>query len=111
MQLDGEFSAKELLISVQKHVEKLLQQPGGSAAHVHPYCLALDNLNIAIYALIQGGYLVKARDTGLMRIAPASPDKCLRQLELQLLEYCQLMPFAQYSTAANEQAQLHMAKL
>ncbi|KAH8420769.1 hypothetical protein KR222_004319 [Zaprionus bogoriensis] len=112
-QLDGEFSAKELLIRVQQHVEQLLQQPGGAAAHVHPYCLALDNLNIAIYALIQAGYLLKSRDTGLMRHAPASSEKCLRQLELQLLEYCQLMPFAQYSTAANEQAQaqLHLAKL
>ncbi|XP_002056467.4 dihydroxyacetone phosphate acyltransferase [Drosophila virilis] len=110
-QMSGEFSARDLLVRVQQHVEQLLQQPGGSAAHVHPYCLALDNLNIAIYALIQSGYLHKSRDTGLMCVATATPMKCLRQLELQLLEYCQLMPFAQYSTAANEQAQSHMAKL
>ncbi|XP_060646596.1 dihydroxyacetone phosphate acyltransferase [Drosophila nasuta] len=108
---DGEFSSKELLVRVQQYVEKLLQQPGGAAAHVHPYCLALDNLNIAIYALVQSGYLHKSRETGLMRVASATSDKCLRQLELQLLEYCQLMPFAQYSTAANEQAQSHIAKL
>ncbi|KAM8704500.1 hypothetical protein ACLKA7_009017 [Drosophila subpalustris] len=107
----AEFSGKELLVRVQQYVEQLLQQPGGAASHVHPYCLALDNLNIAIYALVQSGYLLKSRDTGLMRIAPATTDKCLRQLELQLLEYCQLMPFAQYSTAANEQAHAHIAKL
>lgn len=107
----AEFGGKELLVLVQKHVEQLLQQPGGAASHVHPYCLALDNLNIAIYALIQGGYLLKSRDTGLMRVAPATADRSLKQLELQLLEYCQLMPFAQYSTAANEQAHAHIAKL
>ncbi|XP_034489168.1 dihydroxyacetone phosphate acyltransferase [Drosophila innubila] len=108
---DGEFGGKELLVRVQQHVEQLLQQPGGAALHVHPYCLALDNLNIAIYALIQSGFLLKSRETGLMRVAPATADKCLRQLELQLLEYCQLMPFAQYSMAANEQAHAHIAKL
>ncbi|XP_023175909.2 dihydroxyacetone phosphate acyltransferase [Drosophila hydei] len=110
-QMSGEFNSKDLLVRVQEHVEQLLQQPGGTASHVHPYCLALDNLNIAIYALIQSGYLHKSRETGLMSIAAATPMKCLRQLELQLLEYCQLMPFTQYSMAANEQAQSHMAKL
>lgn len=108
--LELEFSNKELLVRVQQHVEQLLQQPGASASHVHPYCLALDNLNIAIYALIQRGYLVKSRDSGQMKIA-STPGKCLRELETQLLEYCQLMPFAQYSTAANQQAQFHIAKL
>ncbi|EDV92833.1 GH18612 [Drosophila grimshawi] len=107
----GEFSAKDLLVGVQQHVEQLLQQPGIAASHVHPYCLALDNLNIAIHALIQSGYVQKSRDTGMMHIATKSPAKDLRQLELQLLEYCQLMPFTQYSTAANEQAQTHLAKL
>ncbi|KAH8243102.1 hypothetical protein KR032_004601 [Drosophila birchii] len=108
--LDLEFSNKDLLVRVQKHVEQLLQQPGGTAFHVHPYCLALDNLNIAIYALIQRGYLLKSRDSGQLKI-PATPGKCLEELERQLLEYCQLMPFAQYSTAANQQAQFHIAKL
>ncbi|XP_020818615.1 dihydroxyacetone phosphate acyltransferase [Drosophila serrata] len=108
--LDIEFSNKDLLVRVQKHVEQLLQQPGGTAFHVHPYCLALDNLNIAIYALIQRGYLLKSRDSGQLKI-PGTPGKCLEELERQLLEYCQLMPFAQYSTAANQQAQFHIAKL
>ncbi|XP_017131626.1 dihydroxyacetone phosphate acyltransferase [Drosophila elegans] len=108
--LDFEFSNKDLLVRVQQHVEQLLQQPGGSASHVHPYCLALDNLNIAIYALIQRGYILKCKDSGQMKIA-GTPGKCLQELELQLLEYCQLMPFAQYSTAANQQAQFHIAKL
>ncbi|SPP83550.1 dihydroxyacetone phosphate acyltransferase isoform X2 [Drosophila guanche] len=107
---DIEFSNKDLLVRVQKHVEQLLQQPGGAAPHVHPYCLALDNLNIAIQALIQRGYLLKCRDSGQLRVVDA-PGKCLRQLEQQLLEYCQLMPFAQYSMAANQQAQCHIAKL
>ncbi|KAH8265441.1 hypothetical protein KR038_007803 [Drosophila bunnanda] len=108
--LDLEFSNRDLLIRVQKHVEQLLQQPGGTAYHVHPYCLALDNLNIAIYALIQRGYLLKSRDSGQLKI-PGTPGMCLEELERQLLEYCQLMPFAQYSTAANQQAQFHIAKL
>ncbi|ALC47997.1 Dhap-at [Drosophila busckii] len=107
----GEFSSNELLVRVQQHVELLLQAPGAAAAHVHPYCLALDNLNIAILSFVQSGYLVKNRESGLMSIASNAPDKCLRQLELQLHEYCQLMPFTQYSTAASEQAQSHMAKL
>lgn len=107
---DLEFSGKELLIRVQQHVEQLLQLPDGSALHVHPYCLALDNLNIAIYALIQRGYILKCKDSGQMKVG-AGPGKCLLELERQLLEYCQLMPFAQYSTAANQQAQFHIAKL
>lgn len=110
--LDLEFSNKDLLVRVQQHVEQLLQQPGGTAPHVHPYCLALDNLNIAIYALIQRGYLLKCRDSGQMKV-PGTPGKELEleELERQLLEYCQLMPFAQYSTAANQQAQFNIAKL
>ncbi|KAH8335721.1 hypothetical protein KR074_012015 [Drosophila pseudoananassae] len=107
---DLEFSGKDLLIRVQQHVEQLLQLPDGSALHVHPYCLALDNLNIAIYALIQKGYILKCKDSGQMKVG-AGPGKCLLELERQLLEYCQLMPFAQYSTAANQQAQFHIAKL
>ncbi|XP_002073151.3 dihydroxyacetone phosphate acyltransferase [Drosophila willistoni] len=110
--LDVEFSNKDLLVRVQQHVERLLQQQDGAASHVHPYCLALDNLNIAIYALIQRGYILKSRETGQMLIPSAqSTGKCLKELELQLLEYCQLMPFAQYSIAANQQAQFHIAKL
>ncbi|KAH8330612.1 hypothetical protein KR067_005654 [Drosophila pandora] len=107
---DLEFSGKDLLIRVQQHVEQLLQLPDGSALHVHPYCLALDNLNIAIYALIQRGFILKCKDSGQMKVG-AGPGKCLLELERQLLEYCQLMPFAQYSTAANQQAQFHIAKL
>ncbi|XP_068156087.1 dihydroxyacetone phosphate acyltransferase [Drosophila tropicalis] len=110
--LDVEFSNKDLLVRVQQHVERLLQQQDGAASHVHPYCLALDNLNIAIYALIQRGYILKSRETGQMLIPSAqSTGKCLKELESQLLEYCQLMPFAQYSIAANQQAQFHIAKL
>ncbi|KAH8304912.1 hypothetical protein KR018_004646, partial [Drosophila ironensis] len=108
--LDLEFSGKDLLVRVQRHVEELLLQPGGAARHVHPYCLALDNLNIAIYALVQQGYVQKCRDSGKMKIGVV-PGKGLQELEHQLLEYCQLMPFAQYSIAANQQAQMHIAKL
>ncbi|XP_030373666.1 dihydroxyacetone phosphate acyltransferase [Scaptodrosophila lebanonensis] len=104
----SEFNNKELVVRVQEHVEQLLKQP--ASAYVHPYCLALDNLNIAIHALVQHGYLLKERDSGIMRHAP-TPTKCLRELEMQLLSYCQLMPFAQYSAAANQQAQWHIAKL
>lgn len=61
--------------------------------HVHPYCLALDNLNIALHSLVQSSYLLRNRETGNFKI---SPNKSLHDLEEFLLAFCNLMPFKQY---------------
>lgn len=84
------------MIRVQERIERLLQQ--NSQQHVHPYCLALDNLNIAISSLIEEGYLIKKRRSGELQIAVAvsSGQKCLIVLERQLYEYCNLLPFRRY---------------
>ncbi|XP_075145378.1 dihydroxyacetone phosphate acyltransferase [Haematobia irritans] len=87
-----EFSPKTVLVSVQQRVESILLQ-NIDHLHVHPYCLALDNLNIALYSLVQSSYLIRNRETGNYKL---SSDKSIVDLELDLLEYCDLMPFKQY---------------
>lgn len=65
--------------------------------------MALDNLNIAISSFVQEGYLLRNRDTDTLRHSTNGQGKCLKQLEQQLLEYCQLMPFNQYYEAVEQQ--------
>ncbi|XP_061387625.1 dihydroxyacetone phosphate acyltransferase [Musca vetustissima] len=89
---DEEFAPKDILKSVQKHIESMLLT-NTSPLHVHPYCLALDNLNIALHSLVQSSYLLRNRETGNFKI---SPSKSLPQLEGFLLQFCNLMPFKQY---------------
>lgn len=93
----------EVLTRLQRRIECILlqqhnQDQNGNAdqmegRHVHPYCLALDNINIAIHALVQDGYLIKQRDLGTLQL---SGQKLLPELEQRLLVYCNLMPFTQY---------------
>lgn len=87
-----EFSPKSVLKTMQQRIETILHAKC-SPLHVHPYCLALDNLNIALHALVQSSYLLRNRDTGNFTL---SPHKSLIQLEQLLLEFCNLMPFKQY---------------
>lgn len=78
---------------MQQRIETLLNTSNPSQLlHVHPYCLALDNCNIAIHALVQGSYLERNRVTG--NITKTSSK--LIHLEKLLLDYCNLMPFKQY---------------
>lgn len=85
---------------MQQRIESILpnnlEAAGKQLHHVHPYCLALDNLNIAIHSLVQDSYLVKNRETGNLRHAAQTSHKSLVDLERQLLQYCNLMPFQQY---------------
>ncbi|XP_054747510.1 dihydroxyacetone phosphate acyltransferase [Anastrepha obliqua] len=101
-----EFSTKDVLIHMQKRVEKLLQQQ--HVSNVHPYCLALDNLNIALYAFQQAGYLMKNKDTGMLEHAIGKP---LRTVEVDMLRYCELLPFKQYYSAASAQMNSMPSKL
>ncbi|XP_067646131.1 dihydroxyacetone phosphate acyltransferase isoform X2 [Eurosta solidaginis] len=101
-----EFRTKSVLINMQQRIEKLLQQP--NATNVHPYCLALDNLNIALYSFQQAGYLLKNKDNGLLQHAE---DKPLRVLEMELLRYCQLLPFKHYYKVASAQMNSMRSKL
>ncbi|XP_023296585.2 dihydroxyacetone phosphate acyltransferase [Lucilia cuprina] len=88
-----EVPIKKILKIMQQRIEKILNTSKTSQLlHVHPYCLALDNLNIAIHALVQGTYLQRNRETGNLR---KTSDK-LNDLERLLLGYCNLMPFKQY---------------
>ncbi|KAM7362807.1 dihydroxyacetone phosphate acyltransferase isoform 2-T3 [Cochliomyia hominivorax] len=60
-----EVSIKKVLKTIQQRIETILTTSNSSQLlHVHPYCLALDNLNIAIHALVQGSYLERNRHTG-----------------------------------------------
>uniref|UniRef100_A0A1A9Z3V3 Phospholipid/glycerol acyltransferase domain-containing protein n=1 Tax=Glossina pallidipes TaxID=7398 RepID=A0A1A9Z3V3_GLOPL len=91
------FTNKDVLTSIQERIEQLLLE--NSQRCVHPYCLALDNLNIAIHALIQESYLMKNRENGDLR---RSPHKSLSGLEQQLAVYCDLMPFKQYYMSGDQ---------
>uniref|UniRef100_A0A1B0FMH2 Phospholipid/glycerol acyltransferase domain-containing protein n=1 Tax=Glossina morsitans morsitans TaxID=37546 RepID=A0A1B0FMH2_GLOMM len=91
------FTNKDILTSIQERIEQLLLE--NSQRCVHPYCLALDNLNIAIHALIQESYLLKNRENGDLR---RSPHKSLSDLEQQLAVYCDLMPFKQYYMSGDQ---------
>lgn len=78
---------------MQQRIENILNTTNTSQLlHVHPYCLALDNLNIAIHALVQGNYLERNRVTGNIM----KKSNKLNDLETLLLGYCDLMPFKQY---------------
>lgn len=88
-----EFPIKNILITMQQRIETILHTNNSQLLHVHPYCLALDNLNIAIHALAQGSYLERNRETGNFR---HSSQRSLLDLEQLLLQYCNLMPFKQY---------------
>lgn len=85
-----EFSSKDVLIHMQKRIEELMQL---HVNNVHPYCLALDNLNIALNSFQQAGYIRKNKESGILQHAPGKP---LRTLEAELLRYCQLLPFKKY---------------
>lgn len=81
---------------MQQRIESILNVTNTSQLlHVHPYCLALDNLNIAIHALVQGSYLERNRETGNL-ILNSSKTAALIDLEKLLLRYCNLMPFKKY---------------
>ncbi|XP_037952281.1 dihydroxyacetone phosphate acyltransferase [Teleopsis dalmanni] len=104
---EAEFTPKDVLIQMQERIESLLQE--NDSLYVHPYCFALDNLNIALNAFIQDDYLKKVKDTGMLR---HSNGKSLKSLEDQILVYCQLMPFKQYYDAtAHYSMQLMSSKL
>ncbi|XP_055850821.1 dihydroxyacetone phosphate acyltransferase [Episyrphus balteatus] len=82
-----EFTAKDVILQTQKRVEVLLTAK--SHQYVHPYCLALDNLNIAIQSFVQGGCLKKTKDATTFRTIPEN----LQHLKSLLLNYCELLPF------------------
>ncbi|XP_018803717.1 PREDICTED: dihydroxyacetone phosphate acyltransferase [Bactrocera latifrons] len=101
-----EFSSKDVLIHMQKRIENLMQQQ--HVTNVHPYCLALDNLNIALNSFQQTGYIEKNKESGILQHAPGKP---LRTLEAELLCYCQLLPFKQYYRVASVQMNSMPSKL
>ena len=91
-----EVPLKTFLKIMQQRIESILNVTNPSQLlHVHPYCLALDNLNIAIHALVQGSYLERNRETGNL-ILNSSKTDALIHLEKLLLRYCNLMPFKKY---------------
>lgn len=85
-----EFTAKEAILQTQKRVEELLTAK--SHQFVHPYCLALDNLNIALQSFVQRGCLQKTKDATTFRSIPEN----LHHIKLLLLNYCELLPFTKF---------------
>ncbi|XP_055377579.1 dihydroxyacetone phosphate acyltransferase [Condylostylus longicornis] len=84
------FTEKQLLIATQKHIESLLNS---RTKYTHPYCLALDNLSIAITSLVNNSILYKIKN-GNDKITKYGIN--LHELKIinTLLEnYCNVLPF------------------
>ncbi|XP_058840242.1 dihydroxyacetone phosphate acyltransferase [Topomyia yanbarensis] len=86
--LETSFKEKDYLAKVQEHIEQLLLQ---KEKNVHPYCLSLDSINLALYSLVAQGAINKTKenDVTLFTIDPVH----IRTLNGMLQKYCDLLPF------------------
>ncbi|GAB0093731.1 dihydroxyacetone phosphate acyltransferase [Sergentomyia squamirostris] len=84
----GSFSEKELLIATQEFVEEALMS---HKKYIHPYCLSLDSLNIALNSLNNLGGVSKNKNSDLT--VYSANRTSIRDTHRLLLDYCQLLPF------------------
>uniref|UniRef100_A0A182VQZ0 Phospholipid/glycerol acyltransferase domain-containing protein n=1 Tax=Anopheles minimus TaxID=112268 RepID=A0A182VQZ0_9DIPT len=83
------FTEKEYLASVQQHVEQqLLQQK----RNVHPYCLSLDSISLALHSLVTLGAIRKSKRDNVYRY-DLGTDGMIESINQQLKRYCTLLPF------------------
>ncbi|XP_062563083.1 dihydroxyacetone phosphate acyltransferase [Armigeres subalbatus] len=82
------FKEKDYLTRVQEFVEQLLLQQG---RNVHPYCLSLDSINLALHSLVSLGAISKSKVNG-STIFTADLIR-IRSLNDTLRSYCDLLPF------------------
>lgn len=63
--MNSSFTEKQLFVAVQRHVEVQLNE---NAPFVHPYCLSLDSIGNALYALVINQCCTKQVAAGEKRI-------------------------------------------
>lgn len=80
-----EFTEKELLTNVQKHVENKLEN--NSSTFIHPICLCLDTISNALHSFVSNKYVQKTyQTTGGAKFTPNCQQIDLLQHYLQ--KYC-----------------------
>uniref|UniRef100_A0A182MMH2 Phospholipid/glycerol acyltransferase domain-containing protein n=1 Tax=Anopheles culicifacies TaxID=139723 RepID=A0A182MMH2_9DIPT len=83
------FTEKEYLASVQQHVEQqLLRQQ----RNVHPYCLSLDSISLALHSLVTLGAIRKSKRDNVYRY-DLGTDGMIESINQRLKRYCTLLPF------------------
>ncbi|XP_053693173.1 dihydroxyacetone phosphate acyltransferase [Sabethes cyaneus] len=85
---DSHFKEKDYLARVQEHIEQLLLR---KEKNVHPYCLSLDSINLALHSLVALGAIKKAKDNEIT-IFTVDPVH-VRSLNGTLQQYCDLLSF------------------
>uniref|UniRef100_A0A1Q3F3N8 Putative mitochondrial glycerol-3-phosphate acyltransferase gpat n=1 Tax=Culex tarsalis TaxID=7177 RepID=A0A1Q3F3N8_CULTA len=102
----GPFKEKDYLAKVQEFVEQLLLS---HEPHVHPYCLSLDSINLALYSLVALGVIAKTKLADLTTSFTVDTAR-LRPLVASLRAYCDLLPF-EYLTFQGAVVQVIESKL
>lgn len=82
------FKEKDYLAKVQELVEQLLLR---KARNVHPYCLSLDSINLALHSLVSLGAIRKSKENNVTMFTADSLR--VRTLNGMLRSYCDLLPF------------------
>uniref|UniRef100_A0A182YJT0 Phospholipid/glycerol acyltransferase domain-containing protein n=1 Tax=Anopheles stephensi TaxID=30069 RepID=A0A182YJT0_ANOST len=83
------FTEKEYLAAVQQHVEQqLLRQE----RNVHPYCLSLDSISLALHSLVTVGAIRKSKRDNVY-CYDLGTDGMLESVNQRLRCYCTLLPF------------------
>lgn len=85
---NASFKEKDYLAKVQELVEQLLIR---KERNVHPYCLSLDSINLALHSLVSLGAISKSKENNAT-IFTADPIR-VRTLNGTLRSYCDLLPF------------------
>ncbi|XP_055613347.1 dihydroxyacetone phosphate acyltransferase [Uranotaenia lowii] len=82
------FKEKDYLARVQEHVELLLLRKD---RNVHPYCLSLDSISLALHSLVALGAISKRKENDVT-IFTVDPVR-VQSLNQQLRSYCGQLPF------------------
>ncbi|XP_050068927.1 dihydroxyacetone phosphate acyltransferase [Anopheles maculipalpis] len=83
------FTEKEYLAAAQQHVEQqLLRQE----RNVHPYCLSLDSISLALHSLVTAGAIRKSKRDNVY-CYDLGTDGMLESINQRLKRYCTLLPF------------------
>uniref|UniRef100_A0A182JQR0 Phospholipid/glycerol acyltransferase domain-containing protein n=1 Tax=Anopheles christyi TaxID=43041 RepID=A0A182JQR0_9DIPT len=92
----AKFTEKEYLAAVQQHVEQqlLLQE-----RNVHPYCLSLDSISLALHSLVSLGAIRKSKRDNVY-CYDLGMDGMIESIHERLKCYCSLLPF-EYLTFQN----------
>ncbi|XP_050089696.1 dihydroxyacetone phosphate acyltransferase [Anopheles aquasalis] len=88
------FTEKDYLAEVQQYVEQVLLRQD---RNVHPYCLSLDSISLALHSLVALGGITKSKREEGGYVYDLSSMATIEEINRQLKAYSELLPF-QYLT-------------